>query len=43
MACILDETDKHPDAAELDWALKNLKAAYEARLSTEERSRGSYG
>ena len=43
MSCILKEVDSNPDAAEVDWSLKNLKAAYEARLKAEERKSLSYG
>lgn len=43
LGCILDEVDSNLDAAELEWALDNLMAAYDARISIEERKRGSYG
>ena len=43
LGCILDEVNNHPDAAELEWALDNLVAAYDARISLEERKYGSYG
>ena len=38
LSCILEKVDSHPDAAEVDWSLKNLKAAYEARLKAEEKN-----
>ena len=43
LECILNEANNHPDAAELEWALDNLVAAYDARISIEERKHGSYG
>ena len=39
LACVLDEEDNCPAAAEVKWTLDNLKAAYDARLTIEERSR----
>ena len=36
LSCILEKVGSHPDAAEVDWSLKNLNAAYEARLRAEE-------
>ena len=43
LECILKEVNNHPDAAELEWALDNLVAAYDARISIAERKHGSYG
>ena len=43
LECILNEANNHPDAAELEWALDNLVAAYDARIRIEERKQGSYG
>ena len=35
LSCILDEVDNNQDAAEVNWSLNNLIAAYEARLEVE--------
>ena len=43
LGCILDEVNNHPDAAELEWALDNLLAAYDARIDISDRKSGGYG
>ena len=37
LSCILDEIDNNQDAAEVNWSLNNLIAAYKAILEVEER------
>ena len=43
LGCILDEVNNNLDAAELEWALDNLMAAYNARIGIEDRKSGNYG
>ena len=43
LKCILNEVNNHPDAAELQWTLDNLLAAYDARIDISDRKSGGYG
>ena len=43
LACILDEADNSLLAAEVQWTLDNLIAAYNARLDLEDKHNYSYG
>ena len=42
LSCVLDEIDNNQDAAEVNWSLNNLIAAYKARLEIEERQRENH-
>ena len=42
-SCILDEVDNNQDAAEVNWSLNNIIAAYEARLEVEKRHWENHG
>ena len=39
LSCILKEEDKNLAAAEVKWALDGLKAAYDARLTIEDKKK----
>ena len=39
LSCILDEVENNQDAAEVNWSLNNLIAAYKARLEIEARQK----
>ena len=43
LACILDEADNCLLAADVQWTLDNLIAAYYARLDLEDKHNYSYG
>ena len=42
LSCILDEIDNNQDAAEVNWSLNNLIAAYKARLEIEETQQANH-
>ena len=42
LSCILDEIDNNQDAAEVNWSLNKLIAAYKATLEVEETQQANH-